>query len=221
MTGSKSRARRTSGEHDSIRLVGRATGTQLSGSRSLDRPTVRLCGPSIPRALPNSFSGRRCSLRPILGLHLARFGDDRWINVIGSQRRHVERPRSTRPSTPDRERFIDVSSGDRRSPAVDLREMRTRGVATTLDTSKADVLDLMASRTKSNHANKTLRPLRLRLYSHTSWHSTGCLSLRAHRRSHSDAQHSHRSVTECNPTSDEARAYVRLRTSTSEAQAPL
>ncbi len=34
--------------------------------------------------------------------------------------------------------------------------MRTRDIATTLDPSKADVLDLMASRTKSNHPDKAL-----------------------------------------------------------------
>jgi hypothetical protein len=97
-------------------------------------------------------------LRPILGLHLARLSDDRGIDAIGGQRGDIERPRSARPSTPDRERFIDVSRDDRRSPAVDLRKMRTRDIATPLDPSKAYVLDLMASWTKSNHPDKALHP---------------------------------------------------------------
>lgn len=36
--------------------------------------------------------------------------------------------------------------------------MRTRDIATTLDPSKADVLDLMASRTKRDHPDKALDP---------------------------------------------------------------
>ncbi len=36
--------------------------------------------------------------------------------------------------------------------------MRTRDIATTLDPGKADVLDLVASRAKSNHSDKTLDP---------------------------------------------------------------
>jgi hypothetical protein len=36
--------------------------------------------------------------------------------------------------------------------------MRTRNIATTLDPGQADVLDLMAGRTKSNHPDKALHP---------------------------------------------------------------
>jgi hypothetical protein len=36
--------------------------------------------------------------------------------------------------------------------------MCTRDIATTLDPSKSDVLDLMASRTKGNHPDKALHP---------------------------------------------------------------
>ncbi|HTA36104.1 MAG TPA: hypothetical protein VK761_05265 [Solirubrobacteraceae bacterium] len=44
--------------------------------------------------------------------------------------------------------------------------MRTRDIATTLDPSKADVLDLMASRTKRNHPDEALHPYGLVVLPH-------------------------------------------------------